>query len=76
MVLYLHSPIARGSFTFAHLYSPVDYVYQTQQSKMVGPVLVLVFSPAEVAGTAETGTTRYFMCSGLLAATISKGGLW
>jgi len=41
-----------------------------------GPVLVLVFSPAEVAGTAETGTTRYFMCSGLLAATISKGGLW
>jgi hypothetical protein len=43
-----------------------------------GPVLVLglVFSPAEVAGTTETGMTRYFMCSGLLAATISKGGLW
>jgi hypothetical protein len=38
-------------------------------------VLGLVFSPAEVAGTTETGVT-YFMCSGLLPATISKGGLW
>jgi len=43
MVLYLHSPIAKGSFTFAHLYSPVDYVYQTQQSKMV--LCLCSFSP-------------------------------
>ena len=62
--LYLHPPLLACRLRLSDL------------SVEDGPVLVLVFSPVEVAGTTETGMTGYFMCSGLLAATISIGGLW
>lgn len=58
MVLYLHSPISQGQL---YLHPPLLAcgLHLSDSAVEDGPVLVLrlVFSPAEVAGTTETGMT-------------------
>ena len=58
MVLYLHSPHCQGQL-YLHPHLRACGLRLSDSAVEDGPVLVLglVFSPAEVAGTTETGMT-------------------